>query len=208
MDVSHPYRAVAPGLEGDVLVVLAGTNRPLTGRMVARRIPHASPDGVRKALARLVTSGLVAREESDGAHLHWLNREHLAAPTVLQLAGLRTALIERLRRAIGRWDRAPVYASLFGSTARGDGGPESDIDVFVARPLTVDPDSSPWPEQLDELHRQIETWTGNPVSIIEVGEDELRSLAASRRQVALELERDAIALAGAPVRTLLGATRA
>lgn len=208
MDVSRPYRAVAPALEGDVLVVLAGTTQPMTGRMVARRIPHASPDGVRKALGRLVTSGLVQRHESDGAHLHWLNREHLAAPAVLQLAGLRTALIERLRRAVGRWNPAPLHASLFGSTARGDGGPDSDIDIFVVRPAMVDPDSSRWPKQVDQLHRQIEAWTGNPVSIIEIGEHDLATFAAHPPPAARELRRDAIDLAGTPMRTLLAAAPA
>ena len=35
MDVAAPHRAVVSGLDGDVLVMLAGRNAPMSGRQVA-----------------------------------------------------------------------------------------------------------------------------------------------------------------------------
>ena len=39
--------------------------------------------------------------------------------------------MERLRETIRGWRPRPVYACVFGSAARGDGGPDSDIDLLV-----------------------------------------------------------------------------
>ena len=52
MDLSRPMRVVTPTLDGDVLVVLAGTDAPLTGRQVHTVLGRASETGVRMALER------------------------------------------------------------------------------------------------------------------------------------------------------------
>lgn len=83
-------------LEGDVLVALAGTTRPLTGRQVAGLVPRGSQKAVSVALDRLVEQGIVLRQEAGRAYLHVLNRDHLAAPAVEVLAGLRGELLARL----------------------------------------------------------------------------------------------------------------
>jgi predicted nucleotidyltransferase len=207
MDVSRPYRAVSPGLEGDVLVTLAGTTRPMSGRMIARRAKTGSQEGVRKALARLVESGLVQREESDGVHLHWLNRGHVAAGAVMALAGLRTTLIDRLREEFARWDRQPAHASLFGSAARSDGGPESDLDIFLVRPRDLPADDPVWHRCLGELPDHVRRLTGNALGLVELDEADLPALLAEAPPVLSELRRDAIDLAGAPLRTVLGEAR-
>src|SRR4051794_10747130 len=100
MDLSRPYTALCPSLDGDVLVTLAGTRRPLTGREVARLAGRRSHVGVRDVLARLVEQGLVDRQEAGSALLYTLNREHLAAPAVAVLAGMRSDLVRRLRTEI------------------------------------------------------------------------------------------------------------
>jgi len=76
MDVAHPYTAVCPTLDSDVLSVLAGTTRPLTGREVARMLSRASHSGVLNVLNRLAEHGLVDRQEAGRAFLFTLNREH------------------------------------------------------------------------------------------------------------------------------------
>src|SRR3954447_3212721 len=125
MDVAHPYAAVTGGgLEGEVLAVLAGTTKPLTGRQVARLARRGSDRGIRLALQRLAVQGLVDTLDAPPAVLYTLNREHIAAPVALALVELRGALLARLRDAIGSWQVAPLHASLFGSAARGDGGTE------------------------------------------------------------------------------------
>jgi len=203
MDLTRPYTAVAPTLDPGVLSVLAGTNRPLTGREIARLLGRPSHSGVGAALDRLFVQGLVDREEAGRAFLFTLNREHLAAPAAELLAGLREELLRRIRNAVDAWAVKPSHLSLFGSAARGDGGADSDIDLFVVRPETVERQDDVWRVQVDIFAIQIERWTGNPVRIAEMGEGEVAQLRKDRPAIVDELRSDAITLAGLDVSTLL-----
>ena len=203
MDLAFPHSAVSLTLEGDVLVVLAGTTRPLTGREVARLARRGTPPAVAATLNRLVRQGLVHREEVGSAFLHTLNRDHLAAPAVLALAGLRTELLERLRAAVGDWEIQPVSAALFGSAARGDGDVDSDIDLLVVRPAWVDEEDQGWRTQMVRLADQVHAWTGNHASLIEVAEQDVPALLHARPPVLESLRPEAISLAGIPPARLL-----
>ena len=206
MDVAHPYTAVCPTLDSDVLSVLAGTTRPLTGREVARMLSRASHSGVLNVLNRLAEHGLVDRQEAGRAFLFTLNREHLAAPAVEALASMRSELFDRLRGAVAAWAPAPVHVSLFGSAARGDGDTRSDIDIFVVRPAGVSEEDRDWRAQLDSIARQVQRWTGNHAGIAEVAESEIPRLRTSARPIVVELRKDAITLAGPDADTLLGSS--
>jgi predicted nucleotidyltransferase len=100
-----------------------------------------------------------------------------------------------------------VHASIFGSTARGDGDASSDIDLLVVRPDSVDSEDPAWRDQLHELAVAIERWTGNHASISEVGDEELLGLASERRPIVDELEQAAITVAGPDARRLLKVKR-
>ena len=202
MNLSRPYSAVGAGLEGEVLSVLAGTTRPLTGRQIARLASHGSDRGLRIALNRLAEQGLVDAVEAPPAVLYSLNRDHIAAPIALELAGLRAELLRRLRAAIAEWQAPALHASMFGSAARGDGDASSDIDLLVVRPKGVDPEDAVWRDQLHEFAVAVERWTGNHAGISEVGEEELFHLATERPPIIEELERDAITLTGPEARQL------
>jgi len=205
MDVAHPHTAICPTLDSGVLAILAGTSRPLTGREVARLMGRASHSGVLDVLNRLTDHGLVDRQEAGRALLFTLNRDHLAAPAVEVLAGMRTELLNRLRHAIDAWELAPAHVSLFGSAARGDGDTRSDIDLFVVRPKGVVEDDPRWHEQLDNLADQVERWTGNHVGIAQTAETEIMRLRNEAPPIVAQLRSDAIALSGPDVTTLLGA---
>jgi predicted nucleotidyltransferase len=205
VDVSRPYSAAFSGLEGDVLFVLAGTTRPLTGREVAQMVKRGSTEGVRQALERLVEQGVVQREPAGRAFMHTLNREHIAAPAIELLAGAGGELLRRLREAFASWGPVPVHASLFGSAARGDGDTASDIDLFVIRPAGVDEDDDSWRAQVNQLADKVRAWTGNHTSVIEVAEEALPELLQERPPVVAELKADGIDLAGQPLRRLLRA---
>jgi DNA-binding transcriptional ArsR family regulator len=203
VDVARPQRVVAPGVEGEVLVVLAGTTQPLTGRQIARLVRRGTSPSVSAALERLGAQGLVIRQKAGSAHLHTLNREHIAAPVVELLAGLRPELLRRLRQAFTTWAPAPAHASMFGSAARGDGDTESDIDILVVRPADVDEEDERWRAQIEALSRAVHAWTGNHAGIVELGADELNELREHPPAIFGDLRTDAIDLAGAPLRTLL-----
>ena len=203
MDVASPYTAICPTLDTEVLAVLAGTTMPLTGRQIARLTGRASHGGVLDVLNRLTEHGLVDRQEAGRALLFTLNREHLAAPAVDVLAGMRTELFSRIRRAVAAWEIEPVHVSIFGSTARGDGDTESDIDLFVVRPSSVHHDDARWRAQLEDVARQIQRWTGNHAGIAEASENELARLHAEEPPIVSELRADTIVLCGPEVQGLL-----
>jgi hypothetical protein len=157
-----PHTAICPTLDTEVLTVLAGTTRPLTGREVARLTGRTSHGGVLDVLNRLTEHGLVDRQEAGRALLFTLNHEHLAAPAVDVLARMRTEFFERMRRAVAAWEIAPIHVSVFGSTARGDGNTESDIDLFIVRPGAIEQDDTGWRAQVDELAGQIQRRSMRP----------------------------------------------
>jgi predicted nucleotidyltransferase len=207
MDMGNPTAAITPTLDGPVLSVLAGTTRPLTGRAIARLVPHGSQKGVQLVLNRLAEQGVISRQEAGQASLYELNRDHLAAPAAEALASLRAALLERLRNELATWRVRPHHASVFGSVARGDGDTASDVDLFIVRPKATVEENPIWRAQLDRLAREVRAWTGNEAAIIEISAGDVARLRADRPKVIDELDRDGIDISGRKLRTLLGAAR-
>jgi len=206
MNLSRPWALIRSPIDMEVVLVLRGTTRPLTGREVARLVRTGSQPTVNASLRRLAEEGLVYAEEAGNAYLYTLNREHLAAPALEQLADIRSELERRLRTEIAEWEIAPAHASIFGSAARGDGDNSSDIDVFVVRPRGVPEDDPGWRAQLDRLSEHVQAWTGNHVGLSDVSATDVRRLRRERPPVVEELCADAINLAGPPATELLGAT--
>jgi predicted nucleotidyltransferase len=204
MDVSRPYKAVCPSLDGDVLQTLAGTKTALTGRQVAQLTGKRSHSGVLNVLNRLAEHGLVDRVELNRASLFSLNRDHLAYPAVVALSEMRAALLGHLRRQLREWETAPAHASLFGSTARGDGDTQSDIDVFVVRPTGISEENRQWRKQVDELEDSTGRLTGNRVAVLEASEAELARLRDEEPPIVVALRADAIVLSGPTFSVLLG----
>lgn len=206
MDISRPFAAISPGVESDVLVSLAGSTVPKTGRDLAR-LSGRSVTGVQHALDRLVDEGLVHRAEAGRSFLYSLNRSHLLGPAVEVMAAARWELVQRLRDLIGNWFVRTFHASLFGSAARGEGNSRSDIDVLVVRRKEIDAEDPAWREQLDDLAEQIWAWTGNHAGIVEISEGDLSRVLKERPPVLAELDAQAIDLAGLSVRELVGGSR-
>jgi len=197
MDVGRPHAVIVNDLDADVLRVLATANTPMNARQIWRLAGHGSEKGIRTAAQRLDRLGVVTASRVGAGDIYALNDEHLAAAAIRSLAGLRAALIDRIRRAIGDWERAPAHVSMFGSAARADGDSGSDIDLLVVRPDAVRPDDEPWRRQVDDLSSQILRWTGNHAGVLELSEREVR--AAGRRAGRSPLagvRRDAIDIAG------------
>jgi len=173
MDFRRPLSVVAPTLDGDVLGVLAGAEEEFTGRRIHRVLGHGSEHGVRKAADRLVEQGIVTRRQAGQAKLYSLNRGHLAAPYVEGLGSLRSQLIERLERTVAAWKKPAAVVFLFGSVARGEAGPESDLDLLVVRRLDTKEESPNWQDQLAALEREATVCTGNEARVIEYGKADL-----------------------------------
>jgi predicted nucleotidyltransferase/DNA-binding transcriptional ArsR family regulator len=227
VDLTDPTRAVTATLDGPVLAVLARSGKPLTAGEVASQMPRGSEVGVRRSLARLVEQGIVRAEIMGRNLVHQLNRDHVAAPIADLLAGLRLELWQRLRRTLGTWNPKPLYGYVFGSTARGDGDSTSDIDLLLIHTLfpgDADPrrrssglgdrlvgvaaefgsdrltprQASKWQRQVDELHRQVRAWTGNPLQVVEMSRVEWADHARRSSTLWQEVTRDGIKVAEPP----------
>jgi predicted nucleotidyltransferase len=175
LDFAHPFHVVSPTLDGDVLAVLAGVEEAFSGRRIHRLVGYGSEAGIRKAAERLVGQGIVLRGQAGKANLYRLNREHVAAAGIEMLAASRSELIARLRDAIAQWKIAPRAAVLFGSAARGEAGPESDLDLLVVRPAAIEEGTPEWEDQLASLSREATDWTGNDARAMELSEVDVRA---------------------------------
>lgn len=130
-------------------------------------VPDRSYAGVRNSADRLVEQGVVDGHRTGRTKSFSLNREHLAADAITALADLRRALLERLRsgcRSILR------YAALFGSGARGEMRPDSDLDVcfIVEHGRRAEAE-----DQIHALCRAAGRWAGNAVRPVLFDEDEI-----------------------------------
>lgn len=187
-------RVVTAALDGDLLAVLAGADMAFTGRQLARLV-GASSEGARLALTRLVAQGIVRRDAAGAAWMYRLNRDHLAAPAILALAGLRATLLDRLRGVLAGWQPAPEYAALFGSAARGQERPDSDLDICLVRPAEVAVDDPRWRSQVADLEAAVTRWTGNDTRVLELAAGDIPD-ALDTASVLDDVLRDGIPLAG------------
>lgn len=202
MDLSSPFQAMFPNVDSAVLAVLTESTKPRTGREVAR-LAGRSQDATQRVLDRLVEHGLVHRGEAGRARVYTLNWDHLAAEPIADLANLRRRLFHRLREYLEPWRPLPLHASVFGSAARGDGGLDSDVDIFLVRPGDVDEDDEKWRWQVTALAGGVFEWTGNHAGIAEVSEEDLGRLRRDQPAIAGSLRTEAVEIIGTPIHSLL-----
>jgi len=202
--LSHPFSTVCPGARGGVLAVLAHTEKPLTGRTVASLTqPHASLRTVQVTLDDLVLNGVVLREHVGRAHLYTLNRNHLAAPAILALANLRHELLDRIRNEVSTWVVESDATWMFGSAARGDADSDSDIDLLIVRPDSVDDGNQTWLQQVAQISEHVHDWTGNSCEVLELSVTELNAASERDDRLVADLRRDAVHVTGRTPRETL-----
>lgn len=196
MDLARPLTVVTPTVDADVLAILAGANASFTGRQVHRLIGRHSERGVRNTLQRLCAQGIVTRTRVGSADQYVLNRAHLASPYIESLANLRVELLQRVREEFAIWTLPAEYAALFGSSARGEMRVESDIDLFVVRPSSVDDENDMWQKQLSALVDNVTGWTGNDTRVLEMDANEVRKGLAAEEGVLMDIRNQGLVLIG------------
>jgi predicted nucleotidyltransferase len=203
MDLSSPLQSLIPTMESAVLTVLAGTESPLGQSQIHRLAPRGTRRGLAFALDRLVAHGLVVAEPSNHGHLYRLNRDHVLTPAVLGALAARQEFLRRLADATARLRPVVVSGAVFGSVARRDSGPESDVDLLLVVHDTAQADSDAWQDQVRALEAQVLGWSGNRLETITVTRAHLDELVAESEPVVASWRDDALTVAGADLRRLL-----
>lgn len=152
-------------------------------------------------LNRLVEHGLVIAEPANQGFLYRLNREHVLGEPILMVVRARTTILERLGEAVTVLRPQPVHVSVFGSFARHEADPTSDIDVLV---VTADEDvGEAFDDQLELLARKVLSWTGNRLERVVLSVDRLAEVAAAGEPIVASWQEQAITVFGVPLADLL-----
>jgi len=163
MDMGSPLADVVPGARGLLLASLVQLEAPVTVRALARHAGVA-PQTALTLVNELTAIGLVSAQRAGQAQLVSLNRSHTLVPPLVALARSRERLIELLRRELAAWPGL-AGAWLFGPVARGGGDRGSVIDMLLVASTTTE--TPAWGDATGRLVRQVESWTGNRVQLVE-----------------------------------------
>lgn len=194
MLLQHPFETVTTSVDGDCLAVLARADHEFT---VSHLLPllkrKRSLTGVRNALDRLAEQGIVNVRQVGNVNSYSLNRSHLLAPAIIEIAAARDRLVERVTAELQQWRVSPVYGALFGSAARGEMRTESDIDILLIH--ADDADIELWTDQVAHLQQLVTSWTGNDTRVLTLSEREVHEHGA-RDPVLREVVHEGVALTG------------
>jgi predicted nucleotidyltransferase len=189
VNLSAPLSDIASGTRGALLQALVRLERPVTRRQLATTAKVNAGHGS-KIIEDLISSGLVTEMKVGRASLVALNRDHMAAQSLVALAGLRGELIRRLRERMKEWpDLSGAW--LFGSVARGDSDSDSDIDIVI---VATDLDSFDLHQRLTQLHTDVAAWTGNELQLVEHSPSSWSALKAARNPLLEQIRIDGIRL--------------
>lgn len=202
MDMSEPATVVASSGTAAVLRVLAGAEQGFTIRELGR-LAGVSHGRAAQVVRNLSRHGVVLTQVQGRSQLCSLNRDNVATPLLIDLTRLRTTAFDRLRQLIDAWLVPAVHASIFGSTARGDGDVNSDIDVLVIRPDHLQPDDEQWVAQLQETADSAYRLTGNALAWFEISRHDLHGAVTAGEAIVHEWRREAVHLAGERLRDLI-----
>ncbi len=202
-----PLATITPGLEGAALTALAGAATALSATQIQRITGRGSRYGLVLALERLVEHGIVTAIPASRGHLYQLNQDHVLAPIVVAATKATSEVDHRLTQAIGDLTPQPISAALYGSVARGEATPSSDIDLLLIATDDLDPDANTWTRQINHLERSVRSWTGNPLQAVTVTQAQLVLMAAAKAGIMDEWEHDAHTIAGHNAQSLIRAAR-
>lgn len=192
MQLQHPFGAVTPTTDGEVLAVLAASHAEYTVGQLNTLIPARSHNGIRKVVERLAAQGIVVTRDVGRTRSYALNDEHVLAGAVREIADARRLLLLRLRSTVEAWVDPPLLGALFGSAARGDMRLDSDLDLLlVRRPGTRNDE---WEAAVAQLTVRATSWTGNDARIVDVDEEDLHS--AAHRPLLESVARDGLVFFG------------
>jgi len=200
MDLSSPLRTLIPSLDSAVLEVLAGTESSMSLAQVSKLAPRGSRPGLALALDRMVEHGLVTATPANRGAMYRLNRDHILADSVLSAARARTTIFARIGEQVADMDQQPLHVSVFGSFARREAGPVSDIDLLFVLP---DPPDDEWFEQVGRLGEQVQAWTGNPMAYLVFSLADLAGVVDRQEPIVESWLADCVTVHGPPIESVI-----
>jgi predicted nucleotidyltransferase len=176
---------------------LSQESQSLTARQLAELV-GLNHRAVVEALDPLRQSGVVERRHVGPSYLYTLNREsHLAQALVLPLFEEEKRSEPAFREDIVSLFPGAVSVVLFGSLARGEAGPGSDVDVLVV--MDTRQTCAALEDRADEAsHSFFRRW-GHPLSVHCVTRAELGRAA---KPFLAEAIREGQTLAGIPLEAM------
>lgn len=207
MDFVHPVEAVIPGVQGQVLAVLAGTTAELNLRTIAE-LAGVSQAQASRVLPRLVDLGIVERREVPPSSLFRLVPEHVAARFVVDLLRSRQLVLAEMAHLVVRFPSPPVSVIVFGSFVRGEADAASDLDVVVVRPAGIDEGDDSWSAALDEWRIGVRRVSGATVEVVELGEGEVAARLSTASRFWTEVRSEGVVVFGRGIDELVAWTGA
>jgi predicted nucleotidyltransferase len=159
--------------------LLKAPGREWTGREMARASGVSAPQAM-EALYRLYDEALVRQRRTGRVSLWALEERHFLAERLRPLVDVDARSMQALRAALeaGLKGSGAIEAVLFGSVARGDEDPNSDVDIVV-----VFPDkrrAAAWTDRLRDLEAEILARFGNPVQALVYTTQQIRGGVRAR----------------------------
>lgn len=191
----------------DLLRVLIQLDTPASGREAERlaRVAHMSAS---KALSELAAAGVLKLTKTRGAHLYEVNRHHDLVPPLQALFDAErtrvASLREEVKEALDTLDVSDKIASavVFGSTARGDTRPDSDLDLLVLVRHTSDATAArALPGILSE---RLGTRYGARPSVLVMAASAARQRYEEGDPLLQNIAREGRTLIGTPIQEVLG----
>lgn len=191
----QPFGGVVPGARGAVLAALLRTDTPLTGRQIHGLVSDQhSLWTVQEALKALAQIGVVSMRIVGRAGIHTINEGHYTVAPLRALVDPIGALTETVRETVGEEVKAAI---LFGSVARGEARPGSDIDLAVLA-------SSEWDGRV-RLEDAVRTRLGNNCDVLAFTPARFTRLARAGEPVVAKILAEGIPLHGSVPRATRGA---
>lgn len=177
MDLSHPARDLLGENEERLLSKLATLPLGETGNRLHELAGTSSQRSTHRALARLESLGLITSEAIGASRRYRANRKHVLWDTVLDALTGAARAEQRIGTLVEEAVSGHATGALFGSFARGDAGPESDVDIVLVwdDDATFDAQST----AIDDIEIGVRELTGNDVQLVTVSRSDLRRMAAA-----------------------------
>lgn len=200
MDLTSPLRSLIPSLDSAVLEVLTGTESSLSIAQVATLANRGSRAGLALAIDRLVEHGLVTATPANRGSMYRLNRQHVLADAVISASQARATVLSRLAEKVGRMQPKPVHVSAFGSFARREAGPKSDIDLLF---VLAEPMDDAWHAQVAELAELAHAWTGNRMEYLAFSTQEFTGVVERGERIVDSWLADGVTVHGPTIQTMV-----